>query len=185
HYASGRWQVWTSEQVGAIGASLYGIALAGPDDAWVVGSNSYRDPVSGDHNGPFVSHFTGGSWAKQQLPAAPDQEFTDLSLMSFTVLSPAEGWAFAPLHKPAYVGPPPHHPVGSFQSEALHYVDGQWHWVTLPSPIAVTYKLSPFSPTGGFAIADTLANSLADATQVQEGHLVYYNNGAWSVVPTH
>ena len=116
HYANGRWQVWSSEQVGSSGASLYHIALAGPDDAWVVGSDYYQDAAGGSHNGSFVSHYTGGVWMKQQLPAAPDQESTDLTLMSITMLSSAEGWAFAPLRMPYF---------GHIQAEALHYVDGQ------------------------------------------------------------
>ncbi|HLZ21946.1 MAG TPA: zf-HC2 domain-containing protein [Ktedonobacterales bacterium] len=175
HYANGRWQVWSPTQVGASGASLYRVALGGPDDAWVVGSDYYQDTAGGSHNGPFVSHFTGGNWVKQQLPAAPDQEASDLTLVSIAMLSPAEGWAFAPDRLSS---------IGHLQAEALHYVDGQWHWVTLPSPIIATYELSPFSPTGGFGIADTLANLQATSPQVQEGHLLYYDNGAWSVVPT-
>jgi Putative zinc-finger len=179
HYANGRWQAWSPEQVGesnAASAALYDIALAGPDDAWVVGSDSYLDAAGRGNNGPFVSHFAGGNWVKQQLPAAPDQGATDLTLMSITMLSSAEGWAFAPDRLPFF---------GHLQAEALHYVDGQWHWMTLPSPIIVTYQLSSFSPTGGFAVADTLANLQSATPQVSEGHLLYYDNGAWSVVPIH
>jgi hypothetical protein len=176
HYANGQWQVWSSQQVGSASAALYQIALAGPDDAWIAGSYAYQD-ASGDNNGAFVSHFTGGGWMRQQLPAAPYQESNDSTVMSITMLSPAEGWALVPdLLPPSLL---PH--TGHLQAEALHYVNGQWHWVTLPSPIMAAYDLSLFSPMGGFAVGTTLADLQADTPQ---GHLLYYDDGTWSVVPT-
>jgi hypothetical protein len=169
HYANGRWQTWTPEQVGASSALPYHIALTGPEDAWVVGSSFYH---TGNFNyGPFISRFTGAGWVKQDLPAVPDQQGVDASMMNITMLSPTDGWAFFPSDFPRS-NPP--------QAKALHFVDGHWQWVTLPSPIAVVYSLSPSSPTQGFAVV-TLADSGANASF--EGDLVYYDHGAWSVVP--
>lgn len=173
HYQNGQWQTWTPKQVGADTASLYSLSLAGPDDVWVSGSYFYQDAY-GDHDGPFVSHFVDGTWTRQHLPAAADQESAALTVSGITMLSPSEGWAFAPDNLPH---------ANHLQAEALHYANGQWRWVTLPAPITVVYGLIPFSPTQGFAVADTLANSPAEATQ--EGHLLYYDNGTWSVIPTH
>jgi len=171
HYANGKWQTWSSEQVGA-GAygTLDHIALTGPDDAWVVGHSFY--PFAQSQNfGPFISRFTGTGWVKQDLPAALDQHGVDASSMTITMVSPAEGWAFFPLDYPRSSPP---------QAKALHYIDGHWQWVMLPYPIAVAYSLSPSSPTQGFAVV-TLADSGAGASF--EGDLAYYDDGAWSVVP--
>jgi hypothetical protein len=170
HYANGKWQAWSSEQVGASFVALNHIALTGPEDVWVAGSYPYHD-ARGDHTGPYVSRFTGTGWAKQDVPAAPDQGSVLVDLVSITMFSPAEGWAFDPATIPTLNRP---------QAKALHYVHGHWQWVMLPSRIAGADSLSLFSPTQGFAIV-TLVNTLADTTV--HGDLAYYDNGAWSVVP--
>jgi hypothetical protein len=171
HYANGKWQTWSSEQ---IGAGAYGIldhiALTGPDDAWVVGRSFYPF-VRGQNYGPFISRFTGTGWVKQELPATQDQQLVDVSMTDIAMLSPAEGWAFFPSDVPRS-NPP--------QAKALHFVDGHWQWVTLPSPITFVYSLSRSSPTQGFAVV-TLADSWTHASF--EDDLVYYDNGAWSIVP--
>jgi hypothetical protein len=50
----------------------------------------------------------------------------------------------------------------------------------------VAYELSLFSPMGGFAVGSTLADLQAamPAQQVRQIHLLYYDDGTWSVVPT-
>lgn len=174
-YAGGKWETWTSQQVSSGTTTLYGIALTGKDNVWVVGSYSYHD-ANGDHDGSLVSHYQVSSWTRQQLsdPPQPQLQIGDSTLMNVAMASPAEGWAFpgAQIVFPNVAG------------SALHDVGGQWRWETFPQPILGVSALSFFSPTQGFGVAYTSTNiESAASEQMALGQLVYYDNDTWTLVP--
>lgn len=160
HYSDGSWQKWNGTIGGVRTYTYYTVAMTSTHDVWAVGN-------------PML-HFDGKTWTSAGAPALSQPGGSDL--MSATMISPTEGWAF---FSP---GPLPNR---SNELPVLHFTDGEWQEqrITVVSPVHIESlsNLSMASPTQGWAIgAISIPTSYGAAVR---GVLVYYDNGAWAVPP--
>lgn len=65
HWNGHRWSVVRSPNPGATGNCLFGVAAAGPRDAWAVGQRSGRNADT-----PLVEHWNGRRWTVVTVPSA-------------------------------------------------------------------------------------------------------------------
>jgi hypothetical protein len=146
------WQVVSSPNVGNTSA-LYGVAVAGADDAWAVGL--YYDSANAQQ--PLIQHWNGSAW---NLVATPPLE-TSL-LQGVTVIAPDDVWAVGTRE-------------GFYATLIMHW-DGT-AWSVVPSPSFGSGYNRLFEVEGA-AADDVWAVGQASDQLL----LLHWNGTAWSRV---
>jgi|GEM_PF-1890238 hypothetical protein len=168
-YQNGQWQTWKGSIVGRLSPSFYTITALSNQNVWVGGSNYYQD-ATGDHNASLILHYDGASWTQAQLPPDPNANMGPGDVMSMTMISPTEGWAFEDT-------------VPGAETSLLHYSNGQWQWKYLPlTGGQFVSGLTMATPTQGWAIVNVYESDSATSMSFPVGSFVYYNNGTWTPI---
>lgn len=161
HYAGGVWTTYIGATIGA-GAKLQTVSEISPTDVWAAGTGLY--------------HFDGAHWSKASIQGVPSAEAATFepTINKVVMLSPTQGWVFGFYNS-----------VKTFRTTplALRYDHGAWQWTALQVQGATrVLQISGFAqstPSQGWALGLRLVNNGAG----EESMLLYYNAGAWRVVP--
>lgn len=159
-YSGGQWTEWPQSG----GGDLQSISSPSATNAWAVGQTR-GSPTS--QPAPIVLHFDGHAWVPVTIPTLGPAAL----LSQVTMVSTNDGWLIGTKLAPLGVQPVQETPL------LLHYINGQWQQVTLPS-VAFSF-ISMSSASDGWAIGMTIPT---DAKGVSSKPLLLrYHDGTWSV----
>ena len=150
HLSSGNWNI-TANSPAYSGSDWYPIGLdfISSDEGWAVGS---------DVNKGILFHYKNGSWTFSTPAVSSNWFLNDLFMISAT-----EGWAVG------YDG-------SNRRSVILHYVNGDWKPVSLPSNINGNWSMLAvnfLSASEGWTVGYDQAG--------KKGVLLHYLNGEWTL----
>lgn len=139
-------------------AFLDGIAMVSPVDGWVTG---YSQDKSQSH----LLHYTGGHWQEIAVPFQPKdgKYYGGIRMLSsdegWIVVNSASGWR------------------GQIESLLLHYRNGAWTPVAVPTP--VVWDFAPVGPDDLWLVgnASTLSSHRKDSV------IAHFQQGEWSTMP--
>jgi hypothetical protein len=129
HWDGSAWTVAPSPNIPGIANTLSSVDVAGPDDAWAVGSWIDTD---GDYE-PLVEHWDGAAWSALDVPG---QEGVDDLLSGVAVAGPDDVWAVGFTSGP-----------GGSRTLIEHWDGVAWSPVPGPNPSATANALNAVAVT--------------------------------------
>ena len=139
-------------------AFVDGIAMISPDEGWATG-------FSQDKTRSYLLRYSGGHW--RQVPA-PFQPTDGKYYGGVRMLSPDEGWIVVNSASSWR---------GQIESLLLHYHNGSWTPVSVPTP--VVWDFAPVGPDDLWLVgnASTLTTLRRDST------IAHFQQGQWDAIP--
>ena len=139
-------------------AFLDGISMVSPDDGWVTG-------YSQDKSQSYLLRYTGGHWRQVAVPFQPTdgKYYGGIRMLSgdegWIVVNSASGWR------------------GQIESLLLHYRNGAWTQVAVPTPLV--WDFAPVGPDDLWLVgnASTLGPHRRDSM------LAHFQQGQWTTTP--
>ncbi|AHI00194.1 hypothetical protein [Kutzneria albida] len=163
HWDGRVWTVVPGPNPGTRGNVLYGVATAGREDVWAVGSSQDvdSDPV------PLVQHWDGHAWTRVSTPASTPGE-----LQSVTVIAPDDVWAVGS------DGPR----SGTLSPLALHWNGRAWSKLAVPSRVSgnTDAKAVVGGPSGPLLVGTARTGNTRYGI---EPAFARWQHGAWAQAP--